>query len=46
MYLRLSAHLDIVVHDPAGVRKVRMLCVDVSQLDGNQVVDLLEDEKL
>lgn len=36
----MIAYLDVVVHEAAGISKIRVLGVDVGQLNGNQVVDL------
>lgn len=36
----VMAYLDVIVHEAAGVSKIRVLGVDVGQLDRNQVVDL------
>lgn len=36
----LISYFYVIVHESAGVRKVRVLSVDVGQLDGNQVVNL------
>lgn len=36
----MIAYLYVVVHEAAGIGKIRVLGVDVGQLNGNQVVDL------
>lgn len=36
----MIAYLYVVVHEAACVSKIRVLGVDVGQLNGNQVVDL------
>ena len=33
-------YLYVVVHEATGISKVRVLGIDVGQLNGNQVVDL------
>lgn len=37
---QLIAYFYVVVHEAAGICKVRVLGVDVCQLDGDQVVNL------
>lgn len=39
-----STYLYIVVHDPTGISEVWVLCVDVSQLNCNQVMDLIQEK--
>lgn len=40
----LITYLNVVVHEPACISKIRVLGVDVGQLNGNQVVDLKRRE--
>lgn len=42
----LISHLYVIVHEPAGISKVRVFGVDICQLNGNQVVDLKQIRKL
>lgn len=44
VYFLANTHLDVVVHDPAGVCEVGVFGVDVRQLNGNQIVDLQPEE--
>lgn len=40
---KLISYFYIIVHEAAGISKVRVLCVDIGQLNGNQVMHLKKD---
>lgn len=44
MILLLSSYFYVVVHEAAGVSEVWVFGVDVSQLNSNQVVDLIRNQ--